>query len=200
MITAILGAEFVIWRGTWYLVFFAPGAESIPVFALYRCSIAVAAAALLVHLLIHLPKRSYYKIYAALSAPEPDWWDEYEENQPGTGEQDAGATGYRGRRAIVGMALLLLCTVLGAGSAAGLAALGVLLVNPVSSALVPAVTGAGMLGCAAGLAVGGYAAWYTMFVSGVAAAEQHRSRRSGRLWSGADNKGHMARGYSALLW
>jgi hypothetical protein len=196
MITAILGAEFAIWRVTWYLLFFAPGAESIAIFALYRCGIATAAAALLVHLLIHLPKRSYYRMYAALAAPEPDWWDVDEGAGP-----DEGAAGYRGRRAIVAVALFLLCTVLGAGSAAGLAALGVLLVNPVSSALVPAVTGAGILGGAVGMATGGYAAWYTMFVSGVAGAgQQRRSRESGGWMSGADNKAHIARGYSALLW
>jgi hypothetical protein len=199
MIAAILGIEFIIWRSTWYLLFFAPGAESILVFALYRVGVSTAAAFLLLHLLIHLPKRSYYKMYAALSDPTPDWWNEYEddEDQPPTAEPDKEATGYRGRRAIVAVALLLLSTGLGAGSAAGLAALAVLLLNPVSSALVPAVTGAGVLGFGVGLAVGAYAAWYTMFVSGVAAQQQRRSRRGGRGTGGASK---IPRGYSALLW
>lgn len=101
----------------------------------------------------------------------------------------AGAPGYRGRRAIVAMAMLLLSAVLFAGSFAGLTAMAVLLVQPVASALVPAVTAAGFVGLLSGVAVGGYLAHYIMYVSGTAAASR----------AGGSGRG-IPRGYSRLLW
>lgn len=206
MIAAVLGINFVIWRLTWYLLFFAPGASSVAIFAVYRCTVAALAASLLLHSLIHLPKRTYYSMYTMLSS-ESNWLndgdssDDVEDAEMGAGAETGqlGASGYSGRRAIVAVALFIFSMIVGAGCFAGLAALAVLLVNPIASALVPAVTIAGFIGFVVGVAIGGYAAHYTMFVSGVPKEVKRRfsgatARRS------AGNKCSIPRGYSVLLW
>jgi len=62
MVGAILGCVCALWRASWYLLFFAPGLSSVFTFALWRCSITMIGAAILVEALVHLPKKAYYKM------------------------------------------------------------------------------------------------------------------------------------------